>query len=218
MTDILTRAIDTSIRAIPPAWPLAATVAVNPFLGQTEENLPKVSARLARVAGTAVTMPRDWYAKRISSGAITDEDLIEALATSCSPLKPDGAGELRAKAAQPRPAPQALPTVADLAAEASGIDWPGIVSERIGAWAANWFDQGQALWAAPQTGSVYVAWRETAIRDLTPEILGRRGFARHVADAPVEPQAAIVRAVSTLGLSEAALPTALHRLRHHDIS
>ncbi len=212
MTDILARAVDSAIRAIPPAWPLVATVAVNPFLGQTEEDLPKVGARLARVAGTAVTMPRDWYAKRIASGAIADEDLIEALATSCSPLKPEGVTKLRATAAQPRPAPQALPTVADLAAEASGIDWPGIVSERIGAWAANWFDQGQALWAAPQKGSAYVAWRETAIRDLTPEILGLRGFARHVADAPAEPQAAIVRAVATLGLSETALPTALHRL------
>jgi uncharacterized protein len=212
MTDLLKTAIDGAIRAIPPAWPLAATVAVNPFLGQTGEGLAKTSARLARVAGTNVTMPRDWYAARIASGAMTDDDLIDALAASHSPLKPACLADLCAAAARPRPAPRALPTVADLAAEASGIDWPGIVSERFGAWAASWFDQGQALWSAAQTGSAYAAWRATAIRDLTPEILGLRGFARHVADAPANTVAAIARAVATLGLSEAALPTALHRL------
>ena len=212
MTDPLKTAIDGAIRAIPPAWPLAATVAVNPFLGQTEESLAKTAARLARVAGTAVTMPRDWYAARIASGTMTDDDLIDALAASDSRLKPASLADLRAAAARSRPAPRALPTVADLAAEASGIDWPGIVSERFGAWAASWFDQGQALWAAPQTGGPYAAWRATAIRDLTPEILGLRGFAQHVADAPADPEVAIARAVATLGVNEAALPTALHRL------
>lgn len=212
MTDPLKTAIDGAIRAIPPAWPLAATVAVNPFLGQTEEGLAKTSARLARVAGIAVTMPRDWFAARIASGTMTDDDLIDALAASHSPLKPACLADLCAAAARPRPAPRALPTIADLAAEASGIDWPGIVSERFGAWAASWFDQGQALWSAAQTGSAYAAWRATAIRDLTPEILGLRGFAQHVADAPADPEAAIARAVATLGLSDAALPTALHRL------
>ena len=212
MTDPLKTAIDGAIRAIPPAWPLAATVAVNPFLGQTEEGLPKTSARLARVAGIAVTMPRDWYAARIASGTMTDDNLIDALAASHSPLKPACLADLCAAAARPRPTPRALPTVADLAAEASGIDWPGIVSERFGAWAASWFDQGQALWSAAQTGSAYAAWRATAIRDLTPEILGLRGFAQHVADAPADPEAAIARSLTTLGLSNAALPTALHRL------
>lgn len=212
MTDPLKTAIDGAIRAIPPAWPLAATVAVNPFLGQIEEGLAKTATRLARVAGTAVTMPRDWYAARIASRTMTDDDLIDALAASHSPIKPASLADLRAAAARPRPAPRALPTVADLAAEASDIDWPGIVSERFGAWAASWFDQGQALWATPQTGSAYAAWRATAIRDLTPEILGLRGFAQHVADAPANPHTAIARALATLGVTKAALPTTLHRL------
>ena len=209
MTDALHNAIDYAIRAIPPAWPLAATVAVNPFLGQIDEDLAQVAARLARVAGTTVTMPRDWYAARIESGAITDADLEDALAASPASAT---VAEIRAAARRPRSAPCALPTIADLAAEASGTDWPAIVGERIGVWAASWFDAGQALWAAPQTGSAYVAWRATAIRDLTPEILGLPGFARHVADAPADRDAAIARAITTLGLMEAALPTALHRL------
>ena len=40
--------VDKAVRAIPPAWPLASSVAVNPFLGQTGEPLATAGARLAR--------------------------------------------------------------------------------------------------------------------------------------------------------------------------
>ena len=71
----LDAAADRAARAIPPVWPLASSVAVNPFLGQTDESLATVGARLARVAGVSVTMPRNWYQERIASGVITDADL-----------------------------------------------------------------------------------------------------------------------------------------------
>ncbi len=32
-------AIDEAVQMVPPAWPLASSVAVNPFLGQTNERL-----------------------------------------------------------------------------------------------------------------------------------------------------------------------------------
>jgi len=43
-------------RMIPPLWPLASSVAVNPFLGQTRETLADTGARLARVGAVPVTM------------------------------------------------------------------------------------------------------------------------------------------------------------------
>ena len=33
------QAVEAAVRAIPPVWPLASSVAVNPFLGQTGESL-----------------------------------------------------------------------------------------------------------------------------------------------------------------------------------
>ena len=80
-------AADRAARAIPPVWPLASSVAVNPFLGQTDEDLATVGARLARVAGGAVTMPRSWYEERIASGVITDVDLSDALESAPSALR-----------------------------------------------------------------------------------------------------------------------------------
>ncbi|WP_155645760.1 putative inorganic carbon transporter subunit DabA, partial [Erythrobacter donghaensis] len=76
------------------------------------------------------------------------------------------------------------PTIADLAARVSGIDWPAIIAERLGHWIAGWSDEGQALWAAPQGKSAFRAWQDVATHDLTPEIAGLKGFARFVADAP----------------------------------
>jgi uncharacterized protein YbcC (UPF0753/DUF2309 family) len=105
-----------------------------------------------------------------------------------------------------------LPTVADLAAEATGIDWPGILAERLGAFAAGWFDAGQALWPVPRPGGLYASWRAAASRDLTPEILGLRGFCTHVAGTPPEAAAATARALARLAVSAPALETLLHRL------
>ncbi|WP_205389824.1 YbcC family protein [Sulfitobacter sp. SK011] len=210
-TATITSAGDAAARAIPPLWPLASSVAVNPFLGQSGETLAQVGARLGRVGGVPVTMPRDWYQTRIADGTITDTDLGDALAAyggadmpSLTDLK-----RLASTAATP-PMPQ--PTVADLAAEVSGIDWSGILSNRFGAWAAGYFDQGQALWAAPRRRGAYDAWRQNATHDLTPEIVGLKGFAQFASDTPDTAEAATARAIKRLGLSAAALETYLHQL------
>jgi uncharacterized protein YbcC (UPF0753/DUF2309 family) len=208
----LDTAADAAARMIPPVWPLASSVAVNPFLGQTAETLAETGARLGRVGGVPVTMPRQWYLDRIASGEIRDEDLGAALAASPHTGKPSDFAALKSAAARPAETRKALPTVADLAAEASGIDWPGIIEERLGAWAAGHFDEGQALWAAPRNRSAWTLWRAQAIHDLTPEIRGLRGFAAFVADTPQSAPESVHRAAATLGLTEASLGTYFHQL------
>jgi uncharacterized protein YbcC (UPF0753/DUF2309 family) len=208
----IAQAVEAALRAIPPVWPLASSVAVNPFLGQAGEPLEKTAARLARVAGTAVTMPRAWYLKRVESRAIAPIDLEQALANAPSDLRPVSVASLLAAARQPAQRPRALPTVADLAAEVSGIDWPGVVADRLGSWGSGYFDLGQAIWLAPRGRSTYSAWRGVATHDLTPEIIGLAGFAMHVARAPRMATDAITRAVSVLGLKQPQLATYFHRL------
>ncbi len=207
-------AAEAAGRAIPPAFPLDATVAVNPFLGQTGEDLASTAARLARVAGVRVTRTGAEYAAAIKDGRISADDLAEALAASPAPLKPATATALRevAETLGDGPAPRALPTVADLAAEATGIDWPALIDKCIGLWAAGHFDRGQALWSPAPGADAFTAWRGWALHDLTPEIAGLDGFCAHVACAPDTSERAILSAAETLGLSDAAAPTAFHRL------
>ena len=208
----LVDATDRAARAIPPVWPLASSVAVNPFLGRTGESLAMAGARLARVAGVSVTMPASWYVDQIASGTITNADLSEALSAAPPELRPASVAELKAAAATPDPKLRARPTVADLAAELSGVDWPWLIAERFGAWAAGYFDEGQALWSAPRGKSAYAAWRAIATHDLTPEIVGMTGFATFVSEASESAGDALARATNRLELQTDALETYFHQL------
>lgn len=197
---------------IPPLWPLAASVAVNPYLGHTGESLAMTSARLGRAAGVRSTMPRRWYAERIRTSDISDTDLSDALNAVPTISGIDTLGQLKEIAAIERAAAVAHRTVAELAAGSSSRDWPGIVAACISHWAADYFDQGQALWAAPRERSAYHAWRAVASLDLTPEIAGLKGFATRVARLPDIAEQAIEACVHELGIPEAALESYFHRL------
>jgi len=211
-TGAIASAARYAAHAIPPLWPLASSVAVNPFLGQTNEPLAVAASRLRRAAGVALTMPREWYRTRLRLGEIAESDLRDAYDAAPFHGKPATFAELRAVIDTDRSSTLAHPTVADLLCTATATEWPQIVNDRIGHWAANYFDQGQALWASPPARDAYSAWRGAAIHDLTPEILGLNGFARHVADLSTDAETALVECVNMLGLPEPALEIYFHRL------
>lgn len=210
-TSELLIAAEAAARAIPPAFPLDATVAVNPFLGQSGEDLAQTAARLARVAGIAVTQDASAYMHKIETGQITDADLQDALDASAQPLKPATISALQQGAQSAEP-PAALPTVADLAALETGTDWPSVIEKTFGQWAAGQFDRGQALWTPNAGAASYDAWRAWAGHDLTPEIAGLTGFCAHVTAAPDTPERAILQTCEALGITEQAAVTAFHRL------
>ena len=212
MTTAILQAADRATRAIPPLWPLASSVAVNPFLGQTGEPLATAAARLRRTAGIALTLPRSWYAARLRSGEIADEDLQAAFDAAPPGLRPKTLAALEQAAQTERATPRAVPTVAELACDVAAIDWPRLVEDRISHWASAYFDQGQALWVGAQARSAYAAWRAVAMHDLTPEIVGLAGFAQGVADAPADAGDALADCVARLGLTGPALESYFHRL------
>lgn len=199
-------------RQIPPLWPLSASVAVNPFMGQTHQTLADTHARLRRIGGIDAIAPRAWHCEQLDAGTMTEADLLAALMASPHAERPADCEQLMAAARQTRPAAEPTPTVAELARSISGTDWPEIVEERIGHWAGGYFDQGQALWAAPRRGDTWTAFRSHAVHDLTPEILGLTGFARFVADAPDHPGIYLQRAIERLQLTPEMLPTYWHSL------
>lgn len=203
---------DRAGRQIPPVWPLASSVAVNPYLGQTGHDLAATAAVLARVSGAQTLMPRDWFGAAIASGKILDEDLAGALAACTAPQRPGSIEALKLATTIARPAPHRLPTIADLAAEVSGVDWPALIAERFGHWAAGWCDEGQALWAAPKGKGALRAWQAAAQHDLTCEIAGLRGFGAFVADAQGSAIEVLARNVARLDLPTDALPSYFHAL------
>jgi hypothetical protein len=207
-------AAEAAARAIPPAFPLEATVAVNPFLGQTGEDLAHAAARLARVTGSPATRAASDYTGAIRSGRISEADLEAALAASTSPKKPKTVAALKVAAgnAETSAPPRALPTVADLAAAETGTDWPSVIEKTFSLWAAGHFDKGQALWSPTPGTSAFDAWRSWAMHDLTPEVAGLAGFCAHVGEAPDTAERAILFAAEALGITDEAAETAFHRL------
>ncbi|MBB5515616.1 hypothetical protein FHS89_001628 [Rubricella aquisinus] len=212
-TSMILTAAEAAGRRIPPAFPLEATVAVNPFLGQTGEDLATASARLQRVAGVRATQSGAVYRQMLADGQMTEEDLTAALAASPAVDKPASVAALRALLDEDAgTTTRARATVADLAAAATGIDWPSIIEKTVGLWAAGQFDRGQALWSPAPGQDAFAAWQSWATHDLTPEVAGLSGFCAHVAAAPDTPERAILRASEALGLSEASAETVFHRL------
>lgn len=197
-----------AVRAIPPAFPLSATVAVNPFLGQAGMGLEQAGQRMARVGGLRLTLPRAHFAAEIAAGRIGREDIAASLTEGLT------VEAVLAALDAPEGLPAPVPTVADLAAEVSGIDWPGILLDRIGIYAAARFDQGQAMWPLPASGGFYEGWQQFATQDLSPEIAGLRGFAEHVAGAPDDAWRAVARVVQRLGIGAAEAEIYFHALLH----
>jgi uncharacterized protein YbcC (UPF0753/DUF2309 family) len=197
---------EDAMRQIPPAFPLDATVAVNPWLGQAGEDRAQAAARLGRVGGGRMFLPREAVATMIASGDIAAEDIAAAAAAHSF-----AAEDLHRAATTAAPAPAVLATVAELAHRAEGIDWPALVEERIGLWAAAQFDRGQAFWPAPDCGA-WAGWRAFASHDLTPEVAGLPGFAARVEKMPTDPRAAFAEACAALGLTAEVAPLYFHRL------
>ena len=65
---------------IPPLWPLADYVAVNPFLGLADRPFLVARQLLADVRVCDILPTAEWFRQRLSTGAITAADLDTALA------------------------------------------------------------------------------------------------------------------------------------------
>ncbi|WP_297511326.1 putative inorganic carbon transporter subunit DabA [uncultured Caulobacter sp.] len=207
-------ALDWALDAIPPAFPLDATVAVNPVLGFSRLDLGQASALLEKTAGARLTAPRAWYGQKIAGGEITSGDLDEALNDGPGPRTFTGVERLKSAARSDRPAPTPLPLISDLARAPGEADWTAFVTERIATWASAFFDQGQALWGPAREQDAFADWRAFARVDLAPELSGLRKFRAFVGALDPNPRAVIAEIAERLGLRPAAQKAYFLRVLH----
>ncbi|WEN15701.1 DUF2309 domain-containing protein [Rhodanobacter sp. AS-Z3] len=202
-------------RRLAPLWPLKHFVAVNPFLGLTDHTFVDAARVMGQAAGAQMTMPRAFYLDAIAEGRISERDIAEALqrADGTTTSLYDLAAFRRELRSVPTPVPEAHPTVADAASRATGYDWAELASERISLWAASHFDEGQAPWLSPSRHlGPYAAWRQDALLDRTPQVMGLAGFCRSVQALPETAEAMISVGVARLQISESGLTAYFHRL------
>ncbi|MEO8461361.1 MAG: putative inorganic carbon transporter subunit DabA, partial [Dokdonella sp.] len=68
---VLGKAIANACDQIAPLWPLKNFVAVNPFLGFSDQTFESTCATMRRVAGVDMLMPRSFYRDALACGVMT---------------------------------------------------------------------------------------------------------------------------------------------------
>lgn len=200
-------------KKIAPLWPLENFVAVNPFLGFTGKKFQAVAHELAAVGGIQMTMPTSFYLQKYREGYIRPEDLNIALKKRNLVTDAEAFISGIENNQNIEETTTTFATVADLATQITQKDWNRFIKGRISTWAASYFDNGQAIWAAAdQRADLFASWKTEASIDPTPELIGLKGFRELIKALPDHPVDAVQVALEKLGLAKEGLPLYLHSL------
>ena len=196
---------------VPPLWPLQSFVAVNPFVGLTGKPFAEVCDLMRQVTHESMLMSVDYFRQQFASSRITTQDLAEAIAQSGSAFS---TADLLAWLKNPEPQPvNGVQSLADIATAQLGGKWSTLVIEEISKWCAAYFDEGQSAWRMPwKKLPLFAAWRQAALIDATPELLGFQGFRKHIARLPEDSGEAVSQMLEQLGIPPAQAENYLHRL------
>ena len=204
-------------KKISPVWPLERFVAVNPYLGLTDQSFEKTAYTLAAAGGVKMTLPASFYIQKIEEGVLQQSDLAETLQKRGINQNVDEFLKSVEKNLNNQADFKCVETVADVAGSLTGRDWSRFVTGRVSTWAASYFDNGQAIWvAANKKTSPFHAWREEASVDRTPGITGLKNFRKVIKSLPDHPLEAAAFALNELGIPEDGKDLFLHSilLRH----
>lgn len=210
----LVNSMRKACKKIAPVWPLENFVAVNPYLGLTDKKFKNVAQDLATAGGIQMTLPMSFYMEKLEEGKILREDIEAALKRNADEIDINADDFLKSlndgdKKQEPAP----IATVVDVASQLSGKDWNSFVTSRISLWAASYFDNGQASWAAADKKSgLFASWKFDAETDLTSEIAGLKNFRKTIKSFPNDPILATQKALEMLRIPEGCDNVYFHRL------
>lgn len=207
-------ALEDACKKMAPVWPLESFVAVNPYLGLSAQRFESAALDLSIAGGIQMTLPVSFYLQKISAGQITQQDLQAAMQHyGSNESDPQAFIDQLKHGEEKEQSIAAVSSMIDVAAALTQKDWNRFVVGRISAWAASYFDKGQAGWtAADQQTGIYASWKKEASTDLTPEISGLKNFRKIVRALPDDPFEAAQTALDQLDLPAQALPVYLQRL------
>ena len=210
-------AVDASAAFVPPVWPLADYVAVNPFLGLADLRFLDARQRLRDVRDCEMLLPAHSLVGSFERGEITAADIKQAYLQAAEEY-PDllrghtpqslveTLADVATAAAKAAPAPAAdrrYHTVSEAIDAREGSSWSSHVITDISRHCAAHYDQGQATWPSPWKHlPLYGAWQETMRVSRRMDLLGIRGFRRFVGELPPKPEAAIACLLERLAIPE----------------
>lgn len=196
---------------VPALWPLHSFVAVNPFVGLVGKPFADVCQLMQRVSHESMLMSCDYFREQHAAGRITTADLSAAIALARANTSP---ARMIDWLQEPRlPDAEFTFCAADVATAGDSTRWSSIITEEISKWCASYFDEAQSAWRMPwKKLPLFAAWKQAAMIDPTPELLGFEGFRALVTGLPDSAAEVIPTLLASWQLSEQAAEDYMHRL------
>lgn len=199
---------------IAPVWPLQDYVAVNPYLGFSDQNILDARQNLRKLSQLELMMPLNYYRQAFARGVVSIEDIDAAIdelvADGVEGAEQLGRNEIVSRlqsGSSDSPGQAAdstariLKTYAEMVDQITGSDWNRTILDEISKHCSAHYDQGQSLWSSPwQDLTLYEAWRATVQYDLNYEMLGVSGFRQLVSQLPQDPWFALVELLKQLNV------------------
>ncbi len=212
----LTDHIATATARVAPTWPLDEFIAVNPYWGWIGQPMPEAAAALGTLAGTRLTMPREWYREQWEAGCLQRRHLQHAAAQALGVETDDAAGDARVQALVgelvsalhlPSTPLSRLPLVTDLRDRGMpprpGTSWTELVTHQISQHCAAFFDRHQARWTMDTSSGLYDSWRRQLAADHgLPWRQPRATLRQRLAALPAEPHSLIADALAGMGVPD----------------
>lgn len=200
INELLEQALKDVHTIVPPLWPLADYVAVNPCVGLTDKPFLDARQLLSNVRDCDLLMPREYFQSLYKTGQLPSKDLAAAHA-QCLTEYPDwydrfdvsGLTEWLIESDHNTANTEIrFRTVAEAVDQRQGSTWSSHIINDITRHCASHFDEGQAAWSSPWSdATLYTGWREAAQLSRRMDLLGLTGFRAFVANLPANPQQAV---------------------------
>ncbi|MFT7638587.1 MAG: hypothetical protein ACI9G1_000311 [Pirellulaceae bacterium] len=213
----LVRALECVQAKIAPVWPLKDYVAVNSFVGVSDQKFLAARKHLRTVSDFETLMSVDYYREQFADGLIRKADIDTAIdemvvdgVTGAERIDINQVMTLLREARKPSPPADAeftessnpsrsLRTFVETLDRHANSDWTGAIREEISKHCSAHYDDGQAVWSSPwQDLPLYRAWRTAAQHDRSFELHGVSSFRKFVASLPQHPHAALVMLLNHL--------------------
>ncbi|MEM9668858.1 MAG: DUF2309 domain-containing protein [Pseudomonadota bacterium] len=194
---------------IAPLWPLKHAVAVNPYLGLLDMTFEQADDWLAGACGSKLSLSRQHYLDALQSGRLCSST-TRSVFTAAGHADPTGTIDELAQEIESTGTP--LQAFAEYLSGARKRPIQTFIKERISQWAMSYFDEGQAIWSADQTGSIFTSWLTYAKVDRTPDTTGFKGCRAQFKTLPDNAEDTIDFIVSEMSLPGERLGTYFDRL------
>ncbi|MDP5292079.1 DUF2309 domain-containing protein [Oceanimonas sp. CHS3-5] len=198
-------AIHAACAQIAPTWPLDRMIAVNPYWSMVERPFAEVAEQQARLAGSPMAMPLDYYRTLWQDGRITPADL-DAAAGEAGEDATAAIAALEHAATAPVPPPLLCDTLDSQRDLQHHPAWCDTITHQIAQFCAAYFDEDQADWHPERHDGLYQSWRATLMRDHSVALLMQAAnMPARAAALAATPREQIHQALAQLGIEPDAL-------------